>query len=96
MNPTDSDRNLSDIAIIGMSCRVPGADDVSALWRNLEQGVESISFFSEAELLAAGVTPETLADPAYVRAGAVIDNIDCFDAAFFGYSPREASLMEPQ
>ncbi|WP_353739262.1 beta-ketoacyl synthase N-terminal-like domain-containing protein, partial [Zoogloea sp.] len=39
MNPTDSDRNLSDIAIIGMSCRVPGADDVSALWRNLEQGV---------------------------------------------------------
>lgn len=96
MNPPDPARNESAIAIVGMSCRFPGADDVAAFWRNLEQGVESISFFSEAELLAAHVDPALLADPAYVRAGAVIDPIDCFDAAFFGYSPREASLIEPQ
>jgi len=91
-----SNPDLNDIAIVGMSCRFPGADDVIAFWRNLEQGIESISFFSEAELLAAGVDPAILANPAYVRAGAIIENIDCFDAAFFGYSPREASLIDPQ
>jgi acyl transferase domain-containing protein len=96
MNQPAAIPHPNDIAIVGMSCRFPDANDVSVFWRNLEQGVESISFFSEAELLAAGVDPALLADPAYVRAGAVIDDIDCFDAAFFGYSPREASLIEPQ
>ncbi len=96
MNQPASIPHPNDIAIVGMSCRFPDANDVSVFWRNLEQGVESISFFSEAELLAAGVDPALLADPAYVRAGAVINAIDCFDAAFFGYSPREASLIEPQ
>ena len=96
MNQPASIPHPNDIAIVGMSCRFPDANDVSVFWRNLEQGVESISFFSEAELLAAGVDPALLADPAYVRAGAVINDIDCFDAAFFGYSPREASLIEPQ
>lgn len=96
MNQPASIPHPNDIAIVGMSCRFPDANDVSVFWRNLEQGVESISFFSEAELLAAGVDPALLADPAYVRAGAVIDDIDCFDAAFFGHSPREASLIEPQ
>ena len=66
MNPPDPARNEAAIAIVGMSCRFPGADDVTAFWRNLEQGVESISFFSEAELLAAHVDTALLADPAYV------------------------------
>jgi len=84
------------IAIIGMAGRFPGAGSVEALWRNLCDGVESVTFFSAAELLAAGADPALLADPRYVRAGAVLEGIDRFDAALFGYSPREAEVMDPQ
>jgi acyl transferase domain-containing protein/acyl carrier protein len=84
------------IAVIGMAGRFPGARDVEELWRNLCDGVESVTFFSEEELLAAGVDRELLADPRYVRAGAVLEGIDRFDAPLFGYSPREAEVMDPQ
>ncbi|MGZ5071278.1 MAG: amino acid adenylation domain-containing protein [Methylobacter sp.] len=86
----------SDIAVIGMAGRFPGAGDVDSFWRNLCGGVESISFFSEQELLAEGVDPALLNNPAYVRANGVLDGIECFDAAFFGFSPREAEIMDPQ
>ncbi|MBK9945446.1 MAG: amino acid adenylation domain-containing protein [Kouleothrix sp.] len=84
------------VAIIGMSARFPGAPDIASFWQNLRDGVESISFFSEHELLDAGVSPALLAQPNYVRASGVIDGADLFDAAFFGYSPREAEIMDPQ
>src|SRR5262245_6659833 len=84
------------IAIIGMACRFPGANDVRAFWRNLCQGVESIRMFSDAELLAAGIAPASLRDPCYVKAAPVLDDIDRFDAAFFGYTPREAAVTDPQ
>jgi acyl transferase domain-containing protein/acyl carrier protein len=84
------------VAIIGMAGRFPGAADVEAFWRNLRQGVHSIRFFSDDELRAADVPPELLADPAYVRAGGVLDGIDRFDADFFGFSPREAEVLDPQ
>lgn len=86
----------SDIAIIGMSGRFPGANSLEEFWQNLRDGVESISRFSEAELLAAGVSPAVLADENYVRAGTILDNADRFDAAFFGFSPKEASILDPQ
>ncbi len=85
-----------DIAIISVAGRFPGANTVEQFWQNLAAGVESIQQFTEAEVLAAGVDPACLQDPSYVRAGAPLDDIDCFDAAFFGYSPREATLMDPQ
>ena len=85
-----------EIAIVGMAGRFPGAADVDALWANLLDGVESIQTFSTEQLRAAGVNPDLLADAAYVRAGGVLDGIDRFDAGFFGYSPREAALMDPQ
>jgi len=86
-----------EIAIIGMACRLPGADSVEQLWRNLEDGVESISFLSEQELLDAGVPPAQLHDSNYVRsAGGLLAGIDRFDAAFFGMSPREAEIADPQ
>ncbi|MBW4483044.1 MAG: acyltransferase domain-containing protein [Tildeniella torsiva UHER 1998/13D] len=85
-----------DIAIISLAGRFPGAKTVEQFWQNLAAGVESIQSFSEAEVLAAGVDQACLRDPSYVRAGAPLDDIDCFDAAFFGYSPREATLMDPQ
>jgi acyl transferase domain-containing protein/acyl carrier protein len=86
----------SEIALIGMTGRFPGARNVEELWENLRGGVESITFFSDEELLASGIPPATFNDPRYVRAGAVLDGIDRFDAGLFGYSPREAEVMDPQ
>ena len=65
-------------------------------WRNLRDGVESISFFSDQELAAEGISPALLAEPGYVKAGAVLEGVKLFDAGFFGYSPREAELIDPQ
>jgi amino acid adenylation domain-containing protein/non-ribosomal peptide synthase protein (TIGR01720 family) len=84
------------IAIVGMHCRVPGAASVDALWQNLRDGVESVATLGDDELLNAGVDPALLHDPDYVKARAVLDGIDLFDAGFFGYTPREAELLDPQ
>lgn len=86
----------SDIAVIGMNCRVPGARNPEEFWENLKAGKESVVFFDDQELRAAGVSQETLDDPHYVKARATLDNIDLFDAAFFGFSPREAESLDPQ
>lgn len=85
-----------DVAIIGMSGRFPGASTIAAFWRNLCAGVESISFFSDEELMESGVDRAVLNDPSYVKASAVLDDPSLFDASLFGYSPREAELMDPQ
>lgn len=85
-----------DIAVIGLSCRFPGAATAQQFWQNIRAGVESISFFSDAELEGSGVPAELLSDPNYVRAAAVLNDIDQFDAAFFGFTPREAEIMDPQ
>jgi phthiocerol/phenolphthiocerol synthesis type-I polyketide synthase E len=84
------------IAIVGMAARLPGACNVEQFWVNLRQGVESISFPSEEECLAAGIPPETLAKPGYVRAVASMLDVENFDAAMFGYTPREAAMSDPQ
>ncbi len=85
-----------DIAVIGMAGRFPGARNVSDFWENLRAGVESIRFLNDEELEALGVEPAILREPNYVKASAVMDGIEFFDAAFFGYTPREAELMDPQ
>ena len=86
----------TDIAVIGMAGRFPGAVTVDEFWRNLCNGTESITRFTDEELLRAGVDPAVLRDPNYVKAGAILDDIDLFDAAFFGLTPQEARLMDPQ
>ncbi|WP_163340947.1 type I polyketide synthase [Desulfopila sp. IMCC35008] len=86
----------TDIAIIGMQCRFPGAASVDDYWRNLRNGVESIRRFTPDELLEAGVDPKLSSKPGYVAAGSVLDGIDLFDAGFFGYTATEAELMDPQ
>ena len=90
--------NAPDIAIIGMTGRFPGAASVEQFWDNLRNGVESITFFTPDELLKAGIDPALLHDPSYVRARPVLsdEQVQHFDASFFGYSPREAELMDPQ
>ena len=85
-----------DIAIIGMAVRAPGARDVNELWDNLEAGRESISRFSLDELRQAGIEPALLDDPGYVPAASTFDGADQFDAQFFGYTPREATIIDPQ
>jgi len=84
------------IAIVGMACRFPGAPDPAAFWRNLCDGVESVRFFSEDELRAAGVDPAVFRQPGYVPAHGSLDGVELFDAEFFGISPREAETMDPQ
>ncbi|UKD56907.1 acyltransferase domain-containing protein [Amycolatopsis sp. FU40] len=84
------------IAVVGMSCRFPGADDPERFWANLAAGVESISTFDRDELRAAGADPAVLDHPGFVPRGGVLSDIDRFDAAYFGYSPREAELIDPQ
>jgi acyl transferase domain-containing protein/acyl carrier protein len=89
-------RNGIEVAIIGMCGRFPGARDIDELWQNLRHGVESISFFSDAELAALGMDPTTLSDPHYVKARGVLEDAELFDASFFGFTPKEAELMDPQ
>lgn len=91
-----SDVSPSDIAVIGMACRFPGASTPDAYWSNLREGIESIVELSRADLEAAGVDAALLRDPHYVRRAAVLDGVDQFDAGFFGFSPRDAAIMDPQ
>jgi acyl transferase domain-containing protein/thioesterase domain-containing protein len=86
----------SAIAIVGMAGRFPGARNIREFWQNLRDGVESVRTLSDVELLAAGVSPEELASPDYVRRASVLDDVPMFDAAFFGFSPRDAAIMDPQ
>jgi acyl transferase domain-containing protein len=85
-----------DIAVIGYAGRFPGAKNVDEYWANLCAGVESISFFADDELIAAGVDPAVLRDQRYVKAAPVLDDVDMFDAQLFGYAPREARATDPQ
>jgi len=84
------------IAVVGMSGRFPGAGSTLELWRNLRDGVESITSFSAEELIASGADPALVRDPAYVRAKGVAEGVEMFEPAFFGFTPREAELMDPQ
>ncbi len=84
------------IAIVGMAGRLPGAPDLDAFWANLCAGVESIERFTETELAESGIESETVRNPSYVKARAPLSAADRFDAEFFGVTPREAQLMDPQ
>jgi len=86
----------SEVAVIGMALRFPGARTPEELWENLKNGVESIRPFSDEELIAAGHDPAHLAHPAYVKARPAIDGIELFDADLFGIPAREARLIDPQ
>ncbi|QHG19985.1 polyketide synthase [Nostoc sp. ATCC 53789] len=85
-----------DIAIIGISGRFPKASNLDKFWQNLKDGLEAISFFSDQELESMGVDTTTLNNPNYVKANAVLEDIELFDAAFFDYSPKTAEIIDPQ
>jgi amino acid adenylation domain-containing protein len=94
-SPADADAG-TDIAIVGMAGRFPGADDIGTFWRKLCDGVESIRDLDDEALREAGVSAAQLDEPRYVRRKGVLDDVARFDAPFFGYPPREALLMDPQ
>jgi acyl transferase domain-containing protein len=85
-----------EIAVIGMAGRFPGAKNIHEFWDNLKNGVESIAFFSRQELEESGISTDLLNNPNYVKANAILEDIEYFDADFFGYTPRETDLMDPQ
>ena len=88
MSGATRDDIANHIAIVGMSGRFPGARDLGEFWSNLREGVESISYFSDEELLEAGADPNLIRRPNYVKAKGVLDDAEFFDAGFFGINPR--------
>src|SRR5215472_14315981 len=88
--------SLDGIAIVGMAGRFPGARNLREFWENLRAGVESISFFLDEELDPDGVPGSLLDHPNFVKAKGVLDDVEMFDAPFFGFSPREAEIIDPQ
>ncbi|MCR9193194.1 MAG: SDR family NAD(P)-dependent oxidoreductase [Hyphomonas sp.] len=85
----------TDIAIVGMAARFPGAPDVETFWANVRDGVESIVPIDDDALRAAGVSEAEINHPDYVKVCPLLNDVDKFDAGFFGFNPREASVMDP-
>ncbi|MFL6236839.1 MAG: amino acid adenylation domain-containing protein, partial [Thermoanaerobaculia bacterium] len=96
LEPEEDEAPAGGIAIVGMAGRFPMARDLEAFWRNLRDGVEAISFFSDEEVAASGIHPEAIASPKFVKARGVLEDEALFDADFFDVSPRQAELMDPQ
>ncbi|NIZ14249.1 type I polyketide synthase [Phaeobacter sp. HF9A] len=88
--------SADDIAVVGMAVTLPGAADLREYWSNLRDGIESIQVLDEESLRAAGEQPDTLRAPNYVPSAARLDGYDTFDAEFFGFSPKEAAILDPQ
>ncbi len=86
----------TDVAVVAMSLYFPDSRTPDAFWQNLCDGVESVGFFTEEECLEAGADPDMLAKPDYVRAESVVEGVEMFDYSFFGLSPRDAELIDPQ
>ncbi|OPZ92651.1 MAG: Polyketide synthase PksN [Firmicutes bacterium ADurb.Bin419] len=93
---TSIDDYSGRIAIIGMSGRFPGAKNIDEFWENLKDGVDSITSFSKEEAIKAGASEKDVDNPDYVLAGGILEDIEYFDASFFGFNPRETENMDPQ
>ncbi len=92
----DGERTGLEVAVVGMAVRVPGAGDVDAFWRNLRDGVESITFHTREALLAAGVGAAQVDHPDFVPARGEVQGADEMDAALFDLTPRDAEILNPQ
>ncbi|MDB6024686.1 MAG: amino acid adenylation enzyme/thioester reductase family protein [Verrucomicrobiales bacterium] len=95
-NPDGPSTSHERIAVIGLAGRFPGAKNVDEFWQNLRDGIESITHYTDDELLARGVSPEKLNNPNYIKAGATLHGFGELDAAFFGIIDKEAELIDPQ
>ncbi|HRP55244.1 polyketide synthase, partial [Agriterribacter sp.] len=93
---TTHSKRSTDIAVIGMSCRFPMAGNPDEFWQLLRDGIDCITEFSEAQFKASGIDPSVLKHPSLVKKGMVLEDYDKMDASFFGLSPRDAEVMDPQ
>src|ERR1043165_4161731 len=96
LEATHNDKYKLSIAIIGMSCRFPGADNPTKFWRNLSEALDSVRFFSKSELHRSQVPDELVNNNLYVPASGHLEHFDLFDAEFFCFSNQEAQLLDPQ
>ena len=96
MDNWENSDTIDGIAVIGIAGRFPGAKTPEEFWQNLCEGVESISFFSDEILSQEGIERSLLSNPNYVKANGVLEEIELFDSAFFGMTPREVEVMDPQ
>ena len=92
---THSSKLGSEVAVIGMAGRFPGAGSVDELWKLLVDGREAITFFNEEDL-DSSIPNDLKNDVSYVKARGIIKDADQFDPAFFGINPKLAELMDPQ
>lgn len=93
----DHELTGQEVAIIGMAGKFPGAADIDAYWKNLSEGKETITFLTDEELRAKGIDETLINDENYVKTnGGFLEGWDLFDAHFFGYTPKEAEIMDPQ
>jgi acyl transferase domain-containing protein len=93
---TPQEDGNDEIAVVGLAGRFPGGRDLDRFWANIRDGVESIVPLTDQELKADGIPSEWLKDPRYVKVGTPLEDVDKFDAAFFGYPPKEAENIDPQ
>lgn len=94
--PAYDDEDVETVAVVGMACRLPGADTPERLWANLRDGRGALSRFGAEDAAHVPGRPHVLGHPAFVGAEGLLDGIDLFDADLFGYAPREAQIMDPQ
>ncbi|MCP5105490.1 MAG: acyltransferase domain-containing protein, partial [bacterium] len=95
-NNPENNENLNAVAVIGMAGRFPKAKNIDEYWRNIAAGIDCISFYSRAELLKAGIDARVLENPDYIKAKGEVEDVDVFDASFFGINAREAEVTDPQ
>ncbi|MCP4213574.1 MAG: AMP-binding protein, partial [bacterium] len=86
----------TEIAVVGMAGRFPGAPNIDVFWDNLIKGRETISFFSAEELEKAGIPRHILDNPDYIKAKGLLGNSEYFDPSFFGFTAKEAEMLDPQ
>ena len=94
-NRNIDDQYAGQFAIVGMAAKLPGAKNIDEFWQNLVEGKESIQFFSKEEL-DDSLDPNLVNDPNYVAARGILGDATKFDARFFGMSPKQAELTDPQ
>ncbi|RZM84290.1 hypothetical protein C3B51_04050 [Pseudoalteromonas rubra] len=85
-----------EIAVIGMAGQFPGAANIDEFWAMLQQGKEGITALSDAQLQAAGIAKSVRGSEHYVARKGLFNGCYNFDHEFFGYSSREADIMDPQ
>ncbi|MEH6526403.1 MAG: SDR family NAD(P)-dependent oxidoreductase [Sneathiella sp.] len=95
-NSIEGIQSSEKIAIVGMAGRFPSARNVAQLWKLLDSERMGTRWFTESEMRADGVPAKDLSNPNYVRAANYLTDMENFDAGFFGFSPREASILDPQ